>query len=437
LRIFFVDYAFLSEAEIRIGRENFMKKIYWPWLTIALVFLMTRTAYCDEATDWNRYLLESLRATNASAQAATRSAAIVHVAVADAVNGIDRRYNSIRVQPDAARSASRRAAAVQAAYAVMVRLFPTRQVILNAQRQISLDRITHDHSDPQVGSIQAGIEWGQKVADAIWEWRSTDGLSISLPPFLGGSAPGQWRPTPPDSSPGAAVQFATMTPWVIPSPSYFRPDAPPALNSDRYTADFNEVNTKGSATGARTAEQTLSVFFWASTTPTYLWNTAATTLAARRRTSLSENARLLAVLNLAMADATIGCWDAKYVYEFWRPLTAITLADDDGNPATLADSTWAPLIPTPAHPEYPSGHSCNSAAGAAVLARYFGDYNRLTLKSEVMFGISRSFHSFSAALEDVKDARVFGGIHFRSACEAGQKLGIQIANYVMQHFLLP
>src|SRR5262245_14540340 len=145
----------------------------------------------------------------------------------------------------------------------MVRLFPTRQVILTAEREIALDRIAHDHSAPQVGSMQAGIEWGQKVADAIWEWRRTDGLSTSLPPFLGGSSPGQWRPTPPDNAPGAGVQFATMTTWVMPSHSHFRPDGPPALNSDQYTADFNEVKTKGSATSPRTAEETLGAFFWA------------------------------------------------------------------------------------------------------------------------------------------------------------------------------
>jgi hypothetical protein len=414
-----------------------MKKISCLWLMIAAVLYLASPAYSDEVTDWNRQLLESLRATNASPPVATRAAAIVHVAIFDAVNGIERRYPPIHVQPDAGQSASRRAAAVQAAYATMTRLFPTRQVVLSALQQVSLEAIAGTQSDRRMASIEAGIQWGQKVADAVWQRSSSDGLSVPAPQFLGGLNTGQWRPTPPDSAPGAGFQFASMTPWVIPSPSHFRPDGPPPLNSDRYTADFNEVKEKGTASSdARTADETLSAFFWASTTPSYLWNTVATTLGARRRISLSENARLLALLNVAMADATISCWDAKYVYEFWRPVTAIPLAAEDGNPATAEEANWTPLIATPAHPEYPSGHSCNSAAGAAVLSTYFGEYSQFDLRSEVMFGITRSFRSFSAALDDVKDARIFGGMHFRSACEAGQQIGIQVASYVMKHFSL-
>lgn len=406
------------------------------WLVAMITCLLTSTAYADEVTDWNGHLLEAARATNVNPLVAVRGAAIVHAAVFDAVNGIERRYAPIHVQPAADRGASRRAAAVQAAYVTLIRLFPTEQIILDAKRQVSLDALADDRPEGHGGSITAGIAWGQKVADAIWEWRSSDGFTTPAPPYLGGLNVGQWRPTPPDSLPGVGVQFATMTPWVIPSPSYFRPTGPPALNSDRYTADFNEVKIMGSLSStARPADQTLAAFYWNATSSIYSWNTVAVSLGARRHTSLSENAQLLALLNVTMADAMISCYDAKYAYEFWRPVTAILLAADDGNPATIEDPNWPPLLATPPVPEYPSGHSCASGAAAALLGEYFGEDTHFNVGSDVMVGVIRSFQSFSQALEEVKNARIFGGIHFRSACDVGQKLGIDVAAYVLQHLV--
>jgi len=253
-----------------------------------------------------------------------------------------------------------------------------------------------------------------------------------------------WRPTPPALAPGAGPQFAYMTPWVINTPGQFRPAGPPALTSDRYATDFEETKTMGSlSSSTRTADQTIFAWFWASSTASYLWNNVALSLIERARhesdnargdqhpLSRLESARLLALLNLAMADAAIGCWEAKYTYVFWRPVTAIPLADTDGDPATTADPTWAPLLATPAHPEYPSGHSCVSGAAAAVLAHYFGDNTRLRMESDAMPGVVRSFDSFAAALEEVKNARVFAGIHFRSATDDGQTLGTSVAEYVL------
>ena len=155
------------------------------------------------------------------------------------------------------------------------------------------------------------------------------------------------------------------------------------------------------------------------------------------RPATLENARLLALLNLAIADAAIGCWDAKYTYVFWRPVTAIPLAGTDANAATAADSSWTPLFATPAHPEYPSGHSCVSAAAGAVLASYFGKRAHFRVESDVMPGVVRSFDSFSAALEEVKNARIYAGIHFRSATTDGQILGASVAQYVLDNALQP
>jgi hypothetical protein len=281
-------------------------------------------------------------------------------------------------------------------------------------------------------SITKGIAWGQKVADAILAWRSTDGFSSVLPPYLGGLNPGQWRPTPPAFSPGTGQQFATMTPWVIPSPSYFRPDPPPALNSEVYTADFKEVNIVGSLSStSRTADQTLAAFFWQSTTATYLWNNVAVSLLETRHASLSESSRILALLNLANADGSIACYDAKYFYDYWRPVTAIPLAATDGNPGTVEDPNWLPLFATPPFPEYPSGHSCSSSSMATVLAHYFGESTRFTMESDLMLGVRRTLRSFSEAVEEVNNARIWGGIHFRTACEVGKELGTDVARHIL------
>jgi hypothetical protein len=388
----------------------------------------------DEVIEWNQKMLHAALVANTSPLVTTRVGALVQSAVFDAVNGIERRYEPIHVPANAPRGASRRAAAVQASYAMLVKLFPTQKPDLDVQLAESLSAIACDTEDEGSDSILRGIQWGQAVADAIWAWRSTDGFTPAPPPFVGGSAVGQWRPTPPGLLPGAGPQFAYMTPWAINSPSQFRPAGPPALTSDRYTADFNEVKSMGSITSTlRTDDQTLLANFWNSSTVTYFWNTVAVSLATRHHASLSENARLLALLNIALADAAIACWEAKYTYVFWRPITAIALADTDGNPATEKDALWTPLLITPNHPEYPSGHSTTSGAAAALLAHYFGNQTSFTVDSDRMPGVTRSFTSLSAALDEIKDARIFGGIHFRSACDDGQATGIKVANFVLEN----
>jgi hypothetical protein len=245
-----------------------------------------------------------------------------------------------------------------------------------------------------------------------------------------------------------------MTPWAILAPSQFRPAGPPPLTSARYAKDFNETKKMGSVSSSvRTPDQTVFAWFWASATPSFLWNTVAISLVNgsssesdedgernshdKRHESTLQNARLLAQLNVAIADATIACFDAKYTYVFWRPVTAIPLAATDGNPKTTEDAAWMPLFATPAHPEYPSAHSCLSSAGAAVLANRFGDKTRFDLESDQMPGVVRSFKSFSSALEEVKNARIVAGIHFRSATDDGQALGESVAQYVLDHAVQP
>ena len=349
----------LENHVLKKEEEKTMK----PILSITLALLVASgAALADEIKDWNLVMLKAtLTAPVTPAPVTTRVAAIVQAAVFDAVNGIDRRYAPIFVRPGAPGGASQGAAAVQAAYATLVDLFPGQQAIFDQQRTASLAQITDSGL-----AVQQGLAWGQTVADQIWAWKSQDGFLKTLPAYLGGTNPGQWRPTPPAMAPGLAPQLATTTPWVMRTPSQFRLAGPPALTSDQYTADFNEIKSMGvAANSGRTADQTLSATFWQAGNPPDYWDQSALALAEQHQYSLTDTARLLALVNLGMADAMIGCWDSKYRYSSWRPITAIQLGDTDGNDATAPDASWTPLITTPAFPEYPSAHSCASGAAGA------------------------------------------------------------------------
>ena len=393
----------------------------------------------DEVADWNHIMLEAtlvatpvLPAT--PAPVTTRSTAIVQAAVFDAVNGIDPRYTPIFVRQTGPRRASKRAAAVQAAYAILIRLYPAQSDTLDEKRTASLEEICRGWGADSRESIEEGINWGQTVADQIWAWRSQDGFANTQTPFTGGVAPGEWRPTPPAFLPGLAPQLAQVTPWVIQSPSQFRPAGPPTLDSPEYTMDFNETKLMGSSSStSRTAEQTEFALFWQAGNPPDFWDPVAIALAEEHHFGILRTARLLAQVNLAMSDAMIGCWDAKYTYDSWRPITAIVLADTDGNPDTASDPAWTPLIVTPPFPEYPSAHSCASGAAARVLSHHFGEDTPITVTNDALPGQTRSFPSFSAALDEVVDARVFGGIHFRHSCKVGQALGDDVGKYVVEH----
>lgn len=398
-------------------------------LLLVLPLSLAGAVRADEVTDWHEHMLVALGKAGVNPIVSSRDAALVSAAVFDAVNGIERRYAPIHVPSVAPRGASKRAAAVEAAYAVLLARFPAQADDLNAKRAASLAAVGGGDS------TRRGVEWGQTVANAILAWRSTDGFTPAPPAFVGGLEPGQWRPTPPGFAPGAVPQFATMTPWGILAPNQFRPVGPPALDSEQYLLDFNETRLMGSATSAlRTADETDASLFWGSTSGTYVWNLAAIDLGAERGFELSDNARLLATLNLAIADAVIACWDAKYFYEFWRPVTAIRLADSDAD-GFPDDPAWTPLLVTPAFPEYTSGHSSIAGAAAAVLVDYFGDETAFTLESPAVPGWIRSYWSFSTALDEVADARVFAGIHFRTACEVGATTGSDVATFILDNLM--
>jgi len=423
--------------------------------------LFAATAHADEVTDWNQTMLRASLVAGSTPLAMSRISAIVQASVFDAVNGIERRYSPIHVPATGPASASRRAAVVQAAYIALVKLYPAQLSTFDARRTISLASIAADESG---AAIASGIAWGENVANLIWEWRLTDGIGNSTPSWPGNTTIGQWRPTPNAPYPGTSAngagypQFVFMTPWVIAAPSEFRPAPPPSLTSARYARDYNETKSMGSfSSSTRTSDQTTAAFFWQASTASYFWNHLAVSLIEagdsedgerddrddrgrdhdgdhhHGRSSLLDNARILGTLDVAMADAAIGCWDAKYAYNYWRPITAIRETADDGNGRTTPDPAWAPLFATPAFPEYPSGHSCVSGAAAAILAHEFGEKTHFRMTSDVLLGVTRSFKSFSAALEDVKDARVFAGIHFRTATEVGQALGASVGRSVLEN----
>jgi membrane-associated phospholipid phosphatase len=396
-----------------------------------------RAAHTNVVVDWNATMLATLATANVAAPPATRYAAIVQASVFDAVNGIDRRYTPIHVAPAAPRGASQEAATASAAYTALVSLFPAQKTTLDAALAASLASIGGDE-DGQSKSIARGLQWGKTVADQIVAWRATDGFTATLPTYVIGTAPGDWQPTPPAFALTPVFRtLATTTPFAMTSPSQFRPAGPPALTSALYTADFNEVKAFGSATSTvRTPYETETAKFWQLDTATAIWNRVADSLALKDHTSLSASARLLALLNVSQADAVIAVWDAKNTFNFWRPVTAITMAATDGNPNTSPDAGWAPLLTTPGHQEYPSGHSGVSGAAATILASFFGERTAFTATSNGVPGAVRSFTRFSDAVAQVADARVFAGFHFRNSCNVASRMGAGIAEYVQETLMV-
>jgi hypothetical protein len=394
-------------------------------------------ARADVVTDWNRIMIGALEAAHTPPPPAMRAAAIVQVSVFDAVNGIERRYTPIHVDPAAPPGASRAAAAVGAAYEALVVLFPGQKATFDGDLAASLAQIGGaPESNDQ--SVDRGLGWGKAVADEILAWRAGDGFTAVLPPYVLGGLPGDYQLTPPAFGPPLFRQFAIMTPFALTAPSQFLPPGPPDLTSDIYTRDFNEVKAFGSASSVlRTAFQTETARFWNGDSPAAIWNRVADDLADAHHTTLTENARLLALMNVALADAVIAIWNAKNDFDRWRPVTAIQQAGSDGNPDTDPDPAWMPLLPTPQFQEYPAGHPGVSTAGASVLALFYGDATPFTTTSVGLPDVEHDFSSFSEAVAQVSDARVFGGMHFRFSCVEAVTMGTEIANYVVSSVAVP
>ena len=394
----------------------------------------------DPVLEWNKIFIDTLIATNTANSSSQRLGAIVHTAIFDAYNGIDRRYTPIYVHDTAPPGSSRPAAVIAAAYTALVGLFPARQADLDARYEASLAALSDDDGTGGQSRVR-GITWGAWVAQQVLAWRANDGFSVAQPAFTGGTAVGQWRPTPPLFPAMSAQGLAFTQMFVLITNYQFDPGPPRGLTSETYTDDFNEVKALGRRTGStRTADQTALAPFWEGNASVH-WNQAANQIARANHLSLEKNNRLFALLNIAMADTAFTTWSRKRFYGSlatevtWRPVTAIPLAATDNNPDTQADPDWLPLITTPSHPEYLAGHPSLNGAAATVLLSYFDDAQLFELTTTGQ--PSRIYASISQARADGNNARVWGGMHYPSTVRISDANGADIAKHVNENAMQP
>ena len=384
--------------------------------------------------DWNQVLLSIVNTPGAQPAniQPTRNFAILHAAIYDAVNAIDRTHEPYLISVRAPRDAAETAAADAAAHTALVGLYPTLQNSLDSDYAAELAQVPNGPAKDQ------GVRLGEQVASDVLAIRANDGSNVIPPPFVAGANPGDYAPTPPNFPAPVFTTWGQVRPFVLERGDQFRPTPPPALTSDAYAAAINEVQSLGSVTSTtRTAEQTEIGKFWNPPIQNF-WNQIAQTVALARHSDLPTTARLFAALNLSFADSAIAFYDAKYTFRLWRPVTAIRLADTDGNPLTVADPTWLPLSGnTAADPSYPGAHSTISAAGADVLASFYGDHQSFSVTSTALPGVTRSFTSFAAAAQEAGLSRIFSGQHTRLDHLAGLTLGHDVAGFVLHNALLP
>jgi len=400
----------------------------------------------DVIIAWNQTMLDAIRLTKDSLGLSTRTMAMVQAAMYDAVNAIDQFGSVFQVSVPAAEAqgASPEAAASEAAYDVLSSLIPKEQPMYNATLTESLAGI------PNGAAKTAGLAVGDTVAAGILAWRANDGSNVQVP-YVPGTAPGQWRPTPPDYSVAWGPEWGQVTPFALPSAKQFLPPPPPALNSLAYAAAVNLTEILGAAdSNVRTAHQTQIADFWAYDVagmgpPPVLYNQITQDVALQQHNTLDQDARLFALVDVAMGDAGIVTWDAKYTYNLWRPITAIQNANQDGNPATIADPSWTPLGSpgdgvranfTPNFPAYVSGHAAFGAALFATLADFYGtNHMTFTIGSDEEPGTYETFNSFGAAADQNGISRIYLGIHYIFDKTAGITEGDAVGDYDYQHVM--
>jgi hypothetical protein len=404
----------------------------------------------DAVTEWNINASSAIFAEGPTAHASTLSFAMVQGAVYDAVNGIEGGYQPYLVKPAASPRDSEDAAVATAAYRVLVAVVPASQPValanLDAQYTAALAAV-------QDGPAKAGgIAAGETAAAAMLAGRANDGRNPTTPfPFVFGTTPGVWRVSPPLTAPEPAAWVGNVTPFLVPSAEMLRSDGPHPLNSRAYAKDFREVKSLGSLSSTRrTEDQTNAAIFW-QTQPLGIYGGVMRSLSARFGLTTAENARLFAMVSLAAADGAIGCWNDKYYWNFWRPIDAIHLAATDGNRATKADPSWKPLfdpatvttppLATPNFPDHPSGHGCVSGAVLNTMRGFFGtdkiEFDAVSTRFPGTPAQTRHFERFSHALKEIIGARVWGGIHFRTADTQGAVIGKKVARWERKHFFRP
>ncbi|KYC35301.1 hypothetical protein WA1_09115 [Scytonema hofmannii PCC 7110] len=416
----------------------------------------------DVVLDWNSTLFNAIQANNiklaqgnpeADAALDSRNAAIVHAAIYDAVNAIDQSYSSyfVNIDPSKAAGASLEAAVVGAAYQTLIDLYPGEAAAFEAQRLRSLAEI------PDGAAEDAGFNLGVDVANQILKLRENDGLAEAVAVvYTEKPAPGVWRPTPtrgettPNFGEAVLPGWGNITPFAISSVEDVlqgtRVDGPPSLDSAQYAAELKQVRLLGGLENTdvtritRTPEQTEIAKFWSyDRLDTFgePYNLIAQDVALQQGNTLAENARLFALLNFATADAGLVAFDVKYTYNQWRPITGIREGDTDGNPNTIQDTNWQPLLDTPPFPDYIAAHSAIGAAAAQILASFYGTDNiSYSIPSQELPGVARSFGSFSEFAQENSISRLYGGIHLPSSNQDGLTAGIAVGNYVFDNILV-
>jgi hypothetical protein len=453
-----VELIRLDHKEAQMGITN--GSAHWFRRTVLAVALVGAVpaigAAADPVSNWNAIAVQATVTSGQNAIVASRTLAIVQVSVHDTVNAIDPRYQRYAFKGHAKPGASLDAAIAAAARDAIVGAvavgpipfvgFGTPALQAAAVAQVAAAYASALAGIPDGLSKSDGVAIGQAAAAAILARRSTDDAT-TLVTYTPGTRPGDWQPTPnpvPFDPPAAADRLPAVlpgwghvTPFVLRRSAQFEPDGPPRLTSRRYARDYNEVKTIGEKNSVtRTAEQTSIARFWFEGSPAG-WSRIARVVAQSQGLDSWDTARLLALVNLAMADGFIAGFQTKYDFNFWRPVTAIRAGDTDGNDDTLADPTWSTLLNTPAIPDYTSTHSVLGGAASEVLRRFFhADEVGFTSTSGVPFaGITRSFASFSDAARENGESRIYAGIHFRSAVEDGIKQGRKIGRFVCSHAL--
>ncbi|HEY7783985.1 MAG TPA: vanadium-dependent haloperoxidase [Pyrinomonadaceae bacterium] len=415
-----------------------MKSIFQSWRSVAIILLLLATPAglrADVVADWNAITVQATISGSRPGPTGVIDIAIVHAAIYDAVQAIEKRYEPYYVEVKGA-SGSPEAAAAKAAHDVLVNRFPAQAASLDMIYQLYLLNHGLSETDP-------GVAVGAAAAAGIIALRSCDGSfpAVAPPPFTGGTDIGVWRPTPPANLAMLAPWLGNVTPFTLTRPSQFRAEPPPALTSRRYARDYNEVKALGVLNNSlRNAAQTDLAHFYAGNT-LVIWNQALRNIAVTHIDNIADSARLFALADMATADALITCWNDKVHYVFWRPITAIREGDNDGNFRTNGDPAWQSLITTPNYPDYTSG-AVNFATAVTRTLEHFFDTDRMTFSLTTTntgptVDDTRTYHRFSDAPEDVVDARIYAGIHFRFADEAARKQGRQVADWGFRHFLRP
>jgi PAP2 superfamily protein len=403
------------------------RNMFCTFIILGLVALRA-----DEVTNWNLVATNAALAAGQSPPLQTRTYAIVHIAIHDALNAIERRSGPYALETRAVQGASATAAVTAAARDTLIALIPSQRESVERAYSEALAGVSEG------GARASGVAIGQASAALILSRRSLDG-SDGTAGWSPGLMPGQYRPTPPANATPILPHWGKVTPFALRNSWQFRVDPPPDLYSDNYADEVNEVKLIGGATSRlRSDEQSEIARHWYEASG-QAWNRIARNVSEKQRLDLWANARLFALVNIALADGYIGNYESKYVYNFWRPITAIRDADFDGHLDTVGELEWTPFLVTPAIPEWPSGHATVGAAAAEVMARFFGtDYLAFSATAGPPYaGTTRLYSSFSQAALENANSRVLAGIHFRASCVAGLWQGQRIGDYVYNNVLRP